>query len=261
MARVSLRRPAALVLLLGAGTASSWVVAQEAAPSAAAPGASSWGLGGAVISTQRPYRGVEGKTRVLPLVTYDGPRLRVSGTTVDWKLATAEPYEFTLRARYSLLEGYDASDSPALAGMAERKAPLWLGGTAAWRVGGTRASIELLADATASKGVEARVGVEHAFQFGRFQIVPRVASVWHDRKYVDYFYGVNASEAAFNRPAYDGRATVNMELGVRAAYALAPRQTLLLNVGVTTLGKGIKDSPLVDRRNLSMVQVGYLYRF
>ncbi len=50
------------------------------------------------------------------------------------------------------------------------------------------------------------------------------------------------------------------------AYGLAPRRAaprhaLSLDVSTTRLGTGIKDSPLVERRNVSRVSFGYVYRF
>jgi MipA family protein len=42
---------------------------------------------------------------------------------------------------------------------------------------------------------------------------------------------------------------------------VAPKQTIFLDVSGTSLGSGIKNSPLVGRSSQTGVRVGYLYRF
>ena len=84
---------------------------------------------------------------------------------------------------------------------------------------------------------------------------------WADRKYVDYYYGVRAAESRADRAQYDGESAANVELGLRVDYAVAPKQTIFLDVSGTSLGSGIKNSPLVGRSSQTGVRVGSLYRF
>lgn len=226
------------------------------------PPPSGWGLGiGA--GWQRPvYAGAENKTRVLPLISFENEHVRVLGLGADLKLPSAGPVSFAVRARYALGDGYESDDAPILNGMAERKPSFWLGGVVQWRTEYAKLSAELAGDASShSKGTEARLGVERDFRFGRFMITPRVAAVWRDAKYVDYYYGVRPEEATAFRPAYEGRATTNAEVGLRTFYGFSLRDGAFLDVSATALGSSIKDSPLVDRRTLPAVRLGYLYRF
>jgi outer membrane scaffolding protein for murein synthesis (MipA/OmpV family) len=169
---------------------------------------------------------------------------------------------FSLRARYALGDGYESDDAPILNGMEERKPSFWLGGAVQWRTEYAKLSAEVSGDASShSKGTEARLGVEHDFRFGRFMFTPRVAAVWRDAKYVDYYYGVRPEEATAFRPAYEGRGTTNAEVGLRTFYGISQHDGAFLDVSATALGSSIKDSPLVDRRILPAVRLGYLYRF
>lgn len=223
--------------------------------------ATSWGLGAAVSVERQPYRGIDNKTVGVPLISYENPWVSISGLSADLKLPSAGPVSFRLRARYSL-EGYEASDSPFLAGMDERKDGLWLGGAVVWRNDIANLSAELLGDASGnSKGSKFRVMLDRRFQAGSFDITPRLAATRLDEKYVSYYYGVNAAEVRAGRPFYQGGSAVNLEAGVRVGYALAPRQSLFLDVSTTSLGSSIKDSPLVERSSQTGVRVGYLYRF
>ena len=234
----------------------------SAAPGASSPSSPSyWGLGLAVGVSQRPYRDDDSKTRVLPLLLYENRWVRVAGTGVDLKLPSAGPVSFALRARYAF-DGYKPDDAPILNGMDERKASVWLGGAARWHNPVVDVSAEWLGDVSShSKGQQFKLVLDRSFRAGAFEFTPRLGATWLDRKYVDYYYGVTASEATPARPFYEGDATVNAEVGLRTVYNLAPRHALSLDVSTTRLGGAIQDSPLVERRSLSSVRFGYVYRF
>jgi outer membrane protein len=257
------RKPAASLLALFMFAAlSQGARAQEAKPAGEVGAqASQWGLGLAVGTTQQPYRGIERDTKGLPLVTYENKWVSVFGPALDVKLPSAGPLSFRLRARYSD-DGYEAGDSPFLAGMDERKDGFWLGGAAIWRNDLANLSAELLSDASGnSKGLKFKIGVDRRFQMGAFDVTPRLSATRLDAKYVSYYYGVNANEATVNRAYYQGGAAVNLEAGIRVGYAIAPRQSVFLDLSSTRLGSSIKDSPLVDRSSQNGLRVGYLYRF
>lgn len=222
---------------------------------------SQWGLGVAAGVERKPYRNFDNKAKVLPLVFFENRWVSVVGPTLDFKLPSAGPLSFRLRARYAD-NGYESGDSPYLAGMDERKDGFWLGGAALWRTDLVNVSAELLGDASGnSKGRQFKLQLDRRFQSGSFDFTPRLAAKWQDDKYVDYYYGVRASEARAGRPAYQGKASTDVELGLRVGYAIAPKQGVFVDVSTTRLGGSVKGSPLVDRSASSALRVGYLYRF
>ncbi|QPF72239.1 MipA/OmpV family protein [Roseateles sp. DAIF2] len=223
--------------------------------------ASSWGLGLGVGYERRAYRDFDNRARVLPLLMYENRWVSVAGPGIDLKLPDVGPLALRLRARYAF-DGYEADDSPYLAGMAERKGGVWVGGALAWQLGATRLSAELLGDASGnSKGRQFRLQAEHSFRAGDFELTPRLAALSLDRKYVDYYYGVALSEQRAGRAAHAGESTVNTELGLRVGYRLASQQLLMLDLSGTRLGRGIKASPLVERGSETGLRMAYLYRF
>ena len=236
----------------------AWAQAEEGK----APEASSqWGLGIGVAMERKPYRDFDDKAKALPMLTYENKWVSIAIPSVDVKLPSAGPVSLRLRARYAA-DGYDADDSPFLNGMDKRKGSLWLGGAAIWRNDIANLSAELLADGSGnSKGTRFKVQVDRRFSSGAFGFTPRLATHWVDRKYVDYYYGVAAAEARSDRAEYAGKATANIEVGLRVDYAVAPKQTVFLDVSATSLGSGIKNSPLVGRSNQTGVRLGYVYRF
>jgi outer membrane protein len=241
-----------------AATASSGTFAQERVFKR---GDTEWGIGLGVDVRQEPYRDMDNSTQGIPLLYFENYWVHVLGPSVELKLPPAGPVDFRLKARYSL-DGYEASDSPALSGMAERERSVWLGGEAIWRTPFVNLSAELMADASShSEGRQFRLQADRRFDRGLFSFTPRLAAIQLDQEYVGYYYGVAASEAAAGRPRYDGDSTLNLELGLRVDYRLSARQNLFLDLRSTRLGDGITDSPLVDRSTQSGLRVGYLYRF
>jgi outer membrane scaffolding protein for murein synthesis (MipA/OmpV family) len=223
--------------------------------------ATHWGLGVAGGVSQLPYAGDENRKRVLPLLFVENNWLRIAGTGIDFKLPSAGPVTFDLRLAYSF-DGYKDGDSTILDGMAQRKHSVLGGGVVTWHDPLVNVSFETLADVSGhSKGLTAKLSADHPFRFGALELRPRVAARWMDSKYVDYYYGVRADEATPARSAYDAKAALNLETGVRASYAFAPHQVGFLDVGTQRLGNEIADSPLVGRRTLTSVGIGYLYQF
>jgi MipA family protein len=220
-----------------------------------------FGLGLAMMSAQKPYRDFDNKLKVLPMLSYENRWLRVAGPGVELKLGKTGSLSYALSASYSQ-EGYKSSDSSYLDGMDKRKDGFWLGGRVTWTNEIANISASWRGDASGnSKGQKFTLGAEHRFKFDKLGITPHVAAIWQDHKYVDYYYGVKASEARSDRAAYAGSSTVNGEFAVRVDYRLSREQSVFLDAGVTLLGSGITDSPLVSRSTVPAVRLGYLYRF
>lgn len=220
-----------------------------------------WGLGVGVAADRAPYRNFNDKVQGLPLVYFENQWVNVFGPSLDVKLPSAGPVSFALRARF-LGGGYKAGDSPYLSGMDKRSASVGAGIAATWRNDLVNVSGEWLEDASGkSKGRKIKLEVDRRFQWQAFDVTPHLAAHWADSKYVNYYYGVKSSESLPQRPTYRGDASVNMELGLTVGYALAPRQSVILDIHTTHYGKGIKNSPLVDRSSTNGAHLAYMYRF
>lgn len=256
---------------LAAGLIGSAAAQSGDSPAAPAPATAEstsgtqWGLGLAGGVFQRPYEGVDNKKRALPLLYVENRWLRIVGPSADFKLANWHggygSVELAARLKYEGM-GYESSDSPALAGMDERKESFWAGGAVTWNTSLARLSAEWTGDASShSKGQQLQLQVDRRFGFGRLALTPRVQAQWQDKKYVDYYYGVKASEALPGREQFTGKAATTLSVGLRVDYQLQPRQTIFLDVAATSLPDEIKNSPIVDRSSVSRASIGYLYRF
>jgi outer membrane protein len=222
-----------------------------------------WGLGLGVAVKKSLYAGVGNKSSILPLLAYDSKRIRLFGNQLDVKLPSYGPVSFSLRTQFSIGQGYEASDAAALQGMDKRKGAIYVGAASTWRNEVANLSLSWLKDVSGnSRGSVLRLGVERALRLGpTIEIVPHAGWSSYDRKHVDYYYGVKASEATEARALYQGRATSALQFGVRYQQALAPQQRIFVDVSSTRYGAGITDSPIVVRKSEPAVRLGYSYSF
>lgn len=229
-----------------------------------------WGLGVAVISSQKPYKDIERKTKVMPLLSFESKYVKVFGPGVEFKLPSldlsdSQQLNASIVARYDFgsYDKDDIKDTPILYGMQERKGGVSAGARVAWTNPAVDVSAEWLNDVSGdSDGQSFSVGLEKTWVFDQhMMLVPRVAATWLDKNHVDYHYGVRQNEVRAGRPAYTGAATVNLEYGVRGVYMFDMKHSIFLDVSATSLGKEIKDSPLVDSATENKLLLGYRYQF
>ena len=256
----AVRTPRAAATTLGIILCGSSVAMAQSTQSASGS-ESQWSLGLGVAGVQKVYRDIDRDSTPLPILNFENKWVSVGVPRVDVKLYTSPALSFRLRARYAG-DGYESEDSPYLAGMDERKGSVWAGGAAIWKNDIANVSAELLGDASGnSKGSRFKLQVDHRFGMGSFGITPRLGAEFYDRKYVEYYYGVKASEATATRSAYQGDSSTGVEAGLRVDYSPARQHTVFLDLGVTGYGDAIKDSSLVEKSSQSRVSVGYIYRF
>ncbi|MGH8782183.1 MipA/OmpV family protein [Paraburkholderia sp.] len=218
-----------------------------------------WGLGVGAGVEQSPYAGDGAKYTPIPLFYFDNKWVHALGTTLDLKIGKWDGVAVSLRGKYALGDGYNGSDARILNGMQNRHGAFWFGPAFAWETGFGTLSGDVLTGG--NKGQQAHLSFGKSFGFGRLSVEPHVGAEWLSHKYVDYYYGVRPSEATAIRPAYTGTSAVNVELGARVDYRFTAHQSATLDVGVKHLGSGITDSPIVGRKFVPEVRVGYLYRF
>lgn len=258
MNRTSLPILGALLLLTLAGGSAT---AQTAAAPPAKPKEGTLGVGLLTISEWRAYKGVGNTTSLFPVLQYENAWIDIWGPVIDLKLHDEGPLLAVLRARY-IGSGYDASDSPELAGMQDRKNSVWLGTKLQWRAPVAHLTAEWLADASGhSKGQQLSLKVETMLHAGPVRIAPRLGLQWQDAKYVNYYYGVSAGEARAGRAAYQGKSAVSPEIGARFLYSITPAQSTFVDISATALGSSIKRSPIVERSWVPAVRAGYVYSF
>lgn len=238
-------------------------------PAKLEPQEASWGLGLAVVSTQRAYKGTDRDVLGVPILSYENEYVNLIGPSLELKVPSTD-FGKAHNLKFGLLfnffrgsGGYESKDSPYLAGMEKRKAGVWAGGKVDWENKVANVRLEWMADVSGnSKGQVFNLNLEHSWMLSQsLTLTPKVGIEWVDSKYVDYYFGVRSSESTAQRQTYVGKATLNGEIGLTGIYQFDQHHSAILDIGVKCLGEEIKNSPLVSASTENSVTLGYLYRF
>lgn len=228
---------------------------------------SSWGLGVAVITSQKAYIDIDRDNKVLPILTYENRYIRLSGSELAFNLPSYEfsdsnRLNFSIIAKYEFT-GYEQDDADILNGMEDRDGGVWTGFKTEWQNRFADISAEYLTEVAGdSEGSMFNFGIERTWHFEeRFVFTPRVVVSWYDDKYVDYYYGVRENEVNISRAYYKGESGVNVEVGARGGYMFKQKHFMFLDVSVTSLASDIEDSPLIDSSTENRIMLGYIYNF
>lgn len=113
-----------------------------------------------------------------------------------------------------------------------------------------------------SHGQSASVRLSKRIRLGeRWSTTPSLVAEWMDRKLVDYYYGVDATETGGGAPVYEGRSNVNLRAAWSLGYHLSKNWSLTGGVSYTRLGDGLDDSPLTQRDHNTLVYLGASWTF
>lgn len=249
-----------LISLLSVGSA----FAEE---SLSEPGTSSWSLGVAAFSEQKPYSDIDRDNFLLPLLVFENSSIRFLGNELVIKLPeisinASNKVNFSLVSRYDFL-GYKESDADILQGMDRRKAGIWAGGRAEWQTDFVTVTTELLSDLSSySTANRVNLNVARTWFLGQHLLLtPRVGIQWVDSHYTDYYFGVREHEVRPGRALYQGRSNINAEASITANFFFKSHHLIFMDIGVTRLGSEIRNSPLVNSSTENHILAGYLYRF
>jgi MipA family protein len=221
------------------------------------------GLGLVTRFEQSPYRGAGTRNDLVPLYLYEGEKFYLHAYRLGWKFDDQPNSRFDVFLSHRF-EGFPNDRIPAsLAGMTGRQSGVDAG--IGYERRGEWGSIfgELLHDASGtSHGNEFRLGYLYDWHSGRLHLLPNFTISARDAKLNDYYYGVLPSEATAGRPAYSSGAGVNSTIGLYSRYELSQRWRLLAGVSATHWPAVVRQSPIVDSRQVSLAGfLGFAYDF
>ena len=233
-------------------------------------------LGGGVGLLSRPdYRGsTQVSTTVLPVpyVSYESERLELSREGLDARLFRSERVRLGFSASASL--SGDGSQDTVRQGMPKLLPTFEIGpalDVTLGELGGTwhldlPVRAVAAADLDHARGIgwlaAPNVRVEKRWELRGWKIESewKAGPVWASRKYHQYFYGVAPRFETPDRSAYDARSGYS---GARTAIYLGLRRgAWRIGAGVThdwLDGAVIRDSPLVETRDGTVVAIGVFY--
>lgn len=223
-----------------------------------------WSLGGAVISTDASYKGLDSDTLVVPLVGYEGERFYFRGIEAGYRLnnsrrnrltahVTASPFRFRPgENKDPQLSQLDSRNFSAEAGMSYQMLSRY--GEIEFRAGFD------------VRGNGHRFQTSYSFPLSRnprkWQFGPRVGATFISSGYTDYYYGVSATEAErTGLPEYSSQDAVNPFYGLGGYYRFGERLSVIGNYRVTQISSKISDSPMAEGSRTTSLFVALSYSF
>lgn len=200
-----------------------------------------------MIDSARPYTDTDNRILVVPALGVERGDFYLRGVFAGWKAVKAGGFSADVQARVRFT-GLDPGESPALAGMEERKGSLDLGLDLSWR--SRWVGIKLLTGTDVlgrSHGTEVAAELFTMIPAGPVRVSPFVVASWLDARHVDFYFGVRTSEVTTARPAYEGKATWNGNAGIGIS-ANVGRVFIQGVLRSQKLGDGIPGSPIVDQK-------------
>ena len=221
------------------------------------------GLG--VIISDKPYKGGDTETMVIPMILYRNDRLVFSGTKISYYLIYEEGWSLSVLGA-PRFEGYDDDESIHLNGMHDRDATYEMGMECSKSFDWGTLSGKFFADVLGEhNGQEIQLTCKKSFDdvlnVKSLSLTPLFGLNWRSKQLNDYYFGVEGNEATAVRPEYHAGSSTGILASLRVDYPVGQRWSLFGSVSAEWLSTEITDSPIVDEDYMLSVIMGAMYRF
>ena len=221
-------------------------------------------IGGAIVHSERivgnkgsitipfPLLGINYKDAVYWNVTKGGAWL--------WK---SRDHQIKFGPMVKLRLAVNTDNDEQLDGLTKRKGSLEAGLGIAW-FSYLKTSLEVYQDFSGrSDGASAQLKTSKLIKLNdHITIIPSLTFEWLSEDVVDYYYGVDAKEAAITGIAtYQGRSTNNIRGGITVADHSTKNWAVLGGVMYQRYGNAITDSPIVNQSSNTVFYLGATYIF
>lgn len=218
-------------------------------------------IGAGPYIQSQPYTDTDPKVIPSPVIFFDNELFYMRWTRVGVYVYGEDNWGVSLTAQ-PVPYGYQAADSPALAGMADRNSS-WEGGVS---IGGENdlgfAELTYFHDLLDnSNGSKLRLELGKFFEWGRWTAVPSVLAIWLSEDFNNYYYGVLPDEATSGRPAYTAGVGLNLAAQSYLKYDITDNWHILGNLRADYLNSTITDSPIVNDQWIVSGMISVLYSF
>ena len=202
---------------------------------------------------QQIYRGYDNEVFGFPIIGYRGEKLRVFGPFVRYLLSQGRHTKVLAKVD-PRFDGFDQSDAEIFEGMDEREDSIDVGLGFNYERNQWKLELSALGDALGrsnGKSISAKIG--RAFSHGPIFMEPHFSITQLDSKYVDYYYGVKATEVQINRPEYNGSASRVYDLGFSISTPIFFGGFTRFLIEYARFDSDIADSPLIDTESSVML--------
>lgn len=243
-----------LVAIVSLAALSNQVYAQQTSP---------WSVGLGVINFDSPYKGVDEKVFVLPMVAYQGERLSIDGFAAEYRLTErgGAGLSVVLTPGGHFLDASD-SDDAQVKQLSDRNLSVYAGIKASYSSELGYFSAALKQDiSNNSKGLVATADYSYPIQVSsNLSITPALGVDLNSSKVANYYFGVAANELQ-NEAAYQLDKTLSCYVGVLATYNVSPSWKVNAYMRYKQLDDDIKRSPLIKDEDVSFAVLSVAYQF
>lgn len=239
------------------------LAATPAAFAAAGPDQTTVGFG--VVTFEAPYEGYKDDVAAHLYVQHKSGNFSVDERGLNYRVLGDDQSDFALHLTLtSTGMGYEAGDADVLAGMADRDTSLDIGISADYQLGMGQLRSTLVQDVIdAHDGYVAGLYYQLPYKVGNGIVFTPAAGVsYASKEYVNYYFGVENSEATAKRSAYSSDSgALNGFIGYRLDLPIKGDWSLIHEAHYAKLGGEISDSSLVDRDSVwtASLAVGYTF--
>lgn len=201
---------------------------------------------------------------ILPVINANyGERFYINGLQAGVWLLESDDKRIRLGMSADARFGWDADDSSRTKGMQDRDFSVDVGPVLRWQTDLGTINAQWGFDAGgASNGQNVQLQfIRSLYRSERFRVNGLVGVQWNNRKFNDYYFGVDADEVRPDRPAYQAKAGTQLQLGVNGIYSVSADQAVFFGVIANRLGNQQADSPIVETRFQPLGYVGYSIGF
>lgn len=217
-------------------------------------------VGGAVYGAQSVIRSKGNDNSVLPYGFVDYGRFFARVDTLGVKTLPIGYGYLELVGRVSQ-DGWRAN-TPALAGLTDRKTPIPLGIGTFQQTPYGAFIVNAFVDVNKSRGALLEATYAAEFKLGPVSFYPQAGVEYRSAKYANYLYGVSTAESvASGYAAYSAGASTTPVLGLAADIPLSGPWLITLQFRRKWLDTAITNSPLVGRKTQDMAFAALSYRF
>jgi outer membrane protein len=223
-------------------------------------------LGAGILFRDKVYDDYEDSDKIqpVPLILYEGDRFFFRASNMGWKFIRGGEWEVAAIMEFEG-DGYDESSSDTLDGMDDRDPYIGAGGEVTWQPSKWGFTLKGTTDiASESDGSQFSGNVHWTNKSGPFITKLSGGGTWMTDDFVDYYFGVKASEAIPTvRPRYAPSEEMSYDVAGLLLYQQDTSPWLIAGgLKFTMYGDEVDDSPITsDDQELALFfGVGYTFR-
>jgi outer membrane protein len=201
---------------------------------------------------------------VMPVINANyGERFYVNGLQAGVWLLESDDKRLRFGMSADARFGWDADDGKLTKGMNDRDFSVDMGPILRWQTDYGTINAQWGFDVGgASKGQNIQLQfIRSLYRSESLRINGMVGLQWNNKKFNDYYFGVDADEVRPGRPVYEAGAGVQYQIGISGMYSVKKDHALFFGVVANRLSNEQGDSPIVETKTQPMGFIGYSIGF